>query len=324
MSSQTPSKLIEEYLHRVKLYLPVYGSSDILREIRTHIIESAEEISQGQLTASAVTQAIERLGEPSIVANEYAGQSAYDIFSPVYFQPWLRLVIVFIAIVLSFSITFTLIDLPTSGIPAVMETLIYTVPATIVFAFLQAAIIIYFVSKITEKDQSSSGKQHMLEGFFGIGTEALKPKSRTDAIGELLSGVTFAIILSMQWTQQYFTISFREVLLFLCLALLFDALVGGLYLLWGENNISLMAEILLGSIWIIAGLQFLRTGFPFDLLSVGLQIADVELLTGLNIAWGIVAWIIVFSSTWKILSATIKIFYYLKENKGLFWRGELL
>ena len=63
--------MIDEYLERVKVYLPI-DSDDVLAEIRTHLIESAEAIGDGTMTPGSTLMAIERMGEPKIVASEYA------------------------------------------------------------------------------------------------------------------------------------------------------------------------------------------------------------------------------------------------------------
>lgn len=72
MSSNDPLKLIEQYLERVRVYLPL-DSEDTIIELQTHLIEEAERIGNGTMTAGSAMMAIERMGEPKSVANEYAG-----------------------------------------------------------------------------------------------------------------------------------------------------------------------------------------------------------------------------------------------------------
>ena len=72
MSSNNPLELIEQYLDRVRVYLPL-DSEDTIIELQTHLIEEAERIGNGTMTAGSAMMAIERMGDPKSVANEYAG-----------------------------------------------------------------------------------------------------------------------------------------------------------------------------------------------------------------------------------------------------------
>ncbi len=72
MSSNDPLKLIEQYLERVRVYLPL-DSEDTLVELQTHLRMEAERIGGGIMTAGSAMMAIERMGDPKSVANEYAG-----------------------------------------------------------------------------------------------------------------------------------------------------------------------------------------------------------------------------------------------------------
>ena len=70
--SEKPLDLIEKYLERVRVYLPI-DSEDVLIEIRTHLLEEAETIGDGNITRGSVMMAIERFGEPKDAANAAAG-----------------------------------------------------------------------------------------------------------------------------------------------------------------------------------------------------------------------------------------------------------
>ena len=66
--SGSPTNMIEKYLERVRVYLPI-DSEDALIEIRTHLIEEAEALGQGKMTDGSAMLAIERFGDPKEAAN---------------------------------------------------------------------------------------------------------------------------------------------------------------------------------------------------------------------------------------------------------------
>ena len=70
--SEKPLDLIEKYLDRVRVYLPI-DSEDVLIEIRTHLLEEAESIGDGSITRGSTMMAIERFGDPKDAANAAAG-----------------------------------------------------------------------------------------------------------------------------------------------------------------------------------------------------------------------------------------------------------
>lgn len=62
-------ELVEEYLREVRSYLPEESADDIIEELRTHIMDKAEEM--GGLTVKNVYRIIKDLGEPRELASRY-------------------------------------------------------------------------------------------------------------------------------------------------------------------------------------------------------------------------------------------------------------
>nr|MDO8044151.1 hypothetical protein [Candidatus Baldrarchaeota archaeon] len=62
-------ELVEEYLREVRSYLPEESAEDIIEELRTHIMDKAEEM--GGLTVKNVYRIIKDLGDPRELASRY-------------------------------------------------------------------------------------------------------------------------------------------------------------------------------------------------------------------------------------------------------------
>jgi len=89
-------KAVEQYLERVRIYMPS-NSEEALTEIRTHLIEEAEAIGGGSVTVDSMLAAISRLGDPKAVANDYAGTGKSLWHVPVeYVQPIMRILVVLV------------------------------------------------------------------------------------------------------------------------------------------------------------------------------------------------------------------------------------
>ncbi|MHA2285969.1 MAG: hypothetical protein ACXABZ_08870, partial [Candidatus Thorarchaeota archaeon] len=111
--SDKPIDMIEKYLERVRVYLTI-DSEETLMEIRTHLIEEAETLGQGQLTHGSVMLALERFGDgdPKNAANEYAGTGRKKAMVPTeYTQPLLRIVLLLIGVTAAFLIGSFLVGL---------------------------------------------------------------------------------------------------------------------------------------------------------------------------------------------------------------------
>ncbi|MFX0196889.1 MAG: hypothetical protein ACFFCW_12245 [Candidatus Hodarchaeota archaeon] len=66
-----PMTIIEEYLDLVRSHLPGEIAEEIISELRSYIVEAAQEIGQGNITTQSAKMAISKFGAPSVVAEEY-------------------------------------------------------------------------------------------------------------------------------------------------------------------------------------------------------------------------------------------------------------
>jgi len=66
-----PMTIIEEYLDLVRSHLPGEIAEEIISELRSYIVEAAQEIGQGTITTQSAKMAVSRFGVPSKVAEEY-------------------------------------------------------------------------------------------------------------------------------------------------------------------------------------------------------------------------------------------------------------
>lgn len=66
-----PMSIIEEFLDLVRSHLPGEIAEEIITELRSYIVEAAQEIGQGTITAQSAKMAVSRFGAPSKVAEEY-------------------------------------------------------------------------------------------------------------------------------------------------------------------------------------------------------------------------------------------------------------
>ena len=73
-----PYAEIDDYLKLVRSYLPDKMADEIIHEIRTYLIEMAQELGHGQVSAESSRRSIARFGAPSEIAQEYS-RSILDI-----------------------------------------------------------------------------------------------------------------------------------------------------------------------------------------------------------------------------------------------------
>ena len=176
MSSNDPLKLIEQYLERVRVYLPL-DSEDTIIELQTHLIEEAERIGGGTMTAGSAMMAIERMGDPKRVANEYAGSGRKVGPVPAeYVTPVSRIVVVLVAVGLAVTVGAYMIGITITEIFGTSITnwplaLPITISVNLVIAFIIIGAILAL-----DRDKPPTEKT-LLEGIFGVGVEGLKPKS---------------------------------------------------------------------------------------------------------------------------------------------------
>ncbi|MCK4901087.1 MAG: hypothetical protein KAS38_20060, partial [Anaerolineales bacterium] len=256
-----PEKLIEQYLDRVRVYLPL-DSEDTLAEIRTHLLEEAETIGQGTVTSGSIMMAIERFGEPTRVANEYAGTGEKTGPIPTaYVQPILRILAVLVGVSAAFLVGAFIVGQVFPDFFGTFSFFPWFIPLIVVINIIFAFMIVAGITMFDEKDPT---ERTALEGIFGIGTEAFKPKSRGSAAGDAIGGVIFVIILTLAAIQLMFTPLFAQLTGFLAVIFMIGAVKGTLFFFGGENNITLGIEALESGIWVFFSMFLINISWPIE------------------------------------------------------------
>jgi hypothetical protein len=327
-------KLIEQYLERVRVYLPL-DSEDTIVELQTHLIEEAERIGGGAMTAGSAMMAIERMGDPKRVANEYAGSGRKVGPVPAeYVTPVSRIAVVLVALGLALTvgaymigITLTeifgtsILNLPL-GIPIIIGV-------NLVIAFIIIGVILMF-----DRDKPSTEKT-ILEGIFGVGVESLKPKAKWEAAGDFIMGIIWGIILMLPAMVITYTESFQAIYMTIVIFLFLGAIRGALFFIGGENNLNLTVEVILSVLWIAIAAVIVATnvGFPLEyvyvydgsswqLFNIVQFFVDNEIpFVPFDWIWAVIIFITVAAAVWRVFVSVMKISVYIREGKGLWWKG---
>jgi len=331
MSNNDPLKLIEQYLDRVRVYLPL-DSEDAIVELQTHLIEEGERIGEGTMTAGSVMMAIERMGEPKSVANEYAGSGKKVGPVPAeYVNPVSRIIIVLIGIAAAIIIGASMIGVTlTQLFGADIQNWPVSIPI-IIFLNLIIFIAIICIISMFDREKPLTGKT-TLETIFGLGVEGFKPKGRLDALGDLISGIFWGLVLMVPAVIFVYSAEFADFYMFVVIFLFLGAVRGALFLVGGENNFNLAFEGLLSIVWIALAGPPLRIGWPIRYVysySNGAWHLDDLLVffTEHNIPiafdwmWTFIMFITVAIAVWRVLVSSMKITMHIRAGKGIWWQG---
>ena len=323
-----PIDLIERYLERVRVYLPL-GSDEILTEIRTHLIEEAENLGRGELTHGSTMLAIERFGDPKDAAHEWAGTGKK--IGPVpaeYAAPLVKITLTLIALGAIFIVGATIVNLAVPGFWG-MVSFGWSIAMMVVMSLVYAAIIIGGLSYLDNRDKPPTEKT-ILEGVLGVGSGAFKPKPRSDAAAGFFFGLIFAAFVISPFLQSILT---AEALLFVnvFVGLLFvEAIMNLMFFLFGENNVNLLLEAIVAGAWIVFSMFLINLAFPvigfynntngvWTLMTfeeLFQMIPEVSTYISLNLIWVFVVFIIVITNLWNVLMASMKIPMYRQAGKG--------
>ncbi len=329
-----PMDLIDKYLERVRVYLPL-GNEDILAEIRTHLIEEAETLGRGELTHGSVMLAIERFGDPKDAANEWAGTGKKVGPVPTeYVTPLVKIALALIALGAVFIVGASIVSYAVPGFWGIVN-FPYSIGIMVVMSLIYAFIIIGGLSYL-DRDKPPTEKT-TLESVLGIGSGAFRPKRRSEAGAGFFFGVVFAALILSPLVQ---TILTAEALFFVnvfAVLILVDAVVNLGFFLYGENNVNLVFEALAGVAWILLAMFLINLAFPLTGIysysdATGWTLMTFEelnqlipgsnLLIPLNYIWVFIVFVIVITNLWKVLMASMKIPMYLQAGKGWWWQGE--
>ena len=329
--SEKPLDLIEKYLDRVRVYLPI-DSEDVLIEIRTHLLEEAESIGDGSITRGSVMMAIERFGDPKDAANAAAGTGKK--IGPVpteYTQPLIRMIVVIAAISSAFLVGAAVIGLT---FPEWFNISNY--PVALPFIGLQIVIYAFIILGVLYliRRETAPTEKTPLEEILGIGSGAFKPKPRTDAFGDMFFGTIFGIVLLLPQMQITYTPAFAVFANIIAVLMFTGALKGLLFFLYGENNVNLMFEIFLCASWVILCIGLINVGWGLESVwsfsdTQGWYLTDMSELGELipflggmfDALWAFIIFIITAVSIWQIIMSTMKVSMYTKAEKGWWWTG---
>ncbi len=332
MSSSDPLELIDQYLERVRVYLPL-DSEDAIVELRTHLIEEAERIGEGRMTAGSAMMAIERMGDPKNVAHEYAGSGKKVGPVPAeYVAPMSRMIIVLVGVALAFIVGVYLIGASFTEVFGVgIQNWPFSIPIMII---LNVGIIVVIIGVISLLDRNKPlTEKTTLESLFGIGVEGFKPKGRWDAAGDLIFGIIWAVVLILPVIVPLYTEAFRAVALYVVVFLLLGAIRGALFYIGGENNFNLAVEGTLSAAWIAIATVLIRVGWPLQYVYVynngsWTTFNLVAFFQGYDIPfvpfdwiWAFVMFVTVAISIWRIIVSTMKITMHVRAGRGIWWQG---
>ena len=336
MSSNDPLVLIEQYLERVRVYLPL-DSEDTIVELQTHLLEEAERIGGGTMTAGSAMMAIERMGDPKQVANEYAGSGKKVGPVPAeYATPLIRIFGVLAAVVLAltigaFFVGITLNQLFGAGIQNWPFGIPIMIGINLAIAFVIIGIILMF-----DRDKPVTDKT-IMENIFGVGVEGFKPKGRWDAAGDLFFGILWGIVLMLPAVVAVYTDQFEAIYMGIVVFLFLGAFRGALFFFGGENNLNLLVEAMISALWIaIAGVMVATgVGFPVDSVYVnagsGWELVNISQFfiendiplpfASFDWMWAFFIFITVALAVWRVIVSVMKISMYLRAGKGIWWQG---
>jgi hypothetical protein len=332
MSSNDPLELIDQYLDRVRVYLPL-DSEDAIVELQTHLIEEAGRIGGGTMTAGSAMMAIERMGDPKNVANEYAGSG--EKVGPVpaeYVNPVGRTVVVLAGVALALIVGASLIGVTFAQlVGANIQNWPFSTPVMIV---INVAIIVIIFGTISLFDRSKPlTEKTTLESIFGIGIEGFKPKSKTDALGDLILGVIFSFVLMLPSVMILYTDAFRAVVFYVVVLFLLGAIRGALFYIGGENNFNLAFEGIISVFGVALAVVLINVGWPiqyvytnsgtgwvlFDLVTF-FETNNIPFIS-FDLIWAFIMFVMVAISFWRVIASTMKITMYLRAGKGIWWQG---
>ena len=336
--SKNPEKLIEQYLDRVRVYLPI-DSEEVLTEIRTHLINTAEEIAQGEVTAGSVTMAIERFGEPQRVANEYAGTG--KSLGPVpteYALPLVRILFLLIALSAAFivgalvvGVTFTELI----GGLGVFVNFPFNIVVMIVINVAFVVVIVGGISLVEDRERPIT-ERTTVEGIFGFASDALKPRPRWEAVAGAVFSIVFGIVFLLPQVQVIFNPSVWPFLYVMAGLMFVGVFKEVLYFKSGENNVYLLFHGILAVAWIIVAMflvnfptpieyYYNNSGSGWELLSFAdldaLFPEEFSILAIVGLGWLVFIFILVVTNLWDSLVAFAKIPMYHQAGKGWYWQG---
>ncbi|MEM2141818.1 MAG: hypothetical protein QXQ81_00980 [Candidatus Thorarchaeota archaeon] len=304
--------------------------------MRTHLIEEAEKLGQGEVTHGSAMLAVERFGDPRDVANEYArlGRKMGPIPSE-YVVAVLRTMIILVAVGFAFLMGSYVVGIALSAyLPEALPFVPYLWYAVLGIAVLGILYAVVTVGRIRllHKNRPPSEKT-ALEEILGVGVEAFQPSSRLDILFECALCAVMASILALPRIQSLFASAFLLPLNFIVALLVLSAIIRLVQFRIGENNVILLLTALTSAAWVLLSFVLINFRFPLQYLMVtydgivmiipldSLVVMEPVLSVVFATIWIGIVFIIVMTSVWDMMLSAAKMTMYMKQGRTWWWRG---
>lgn len=234
--------LTDRYVHAATRWLPGSSRRDVEAELRERI---ADTVTAKGGSPAAEREVLEEMGDPFLVAVEYSGREP-RLIGPRLFMPWLRLLLLLLAIVPPIAAVGHLIG----GLAAdegVGSTLLGAVGVA-VGAAIQVAFWVTAVFAVLDWTGALEGEEAERWTVDKLPAPAKKGRSYADTITSLVFLVAMAVLLVWQQTGDWIRIDGES----------FAALDPGLWAWWIPIVLALIALEIVFTLWVhVAGWTWL-------------------------------------------------------------------
>ncbi|MCF2135808.1 MAG: hypothetical protein K9W43_01075 [Candidatus Thorarchaeota archaeon] len=331
MNNNRAMKAIDDYLDRVRSYLPMVDESYIV-ELRTHLIQEAERLGDGSVTEGSALLSVEHMGDPKAVASEYAGSGEKIGPIPVeYVRPFVVLSVMFAGIGFAIAAGWTIASYAFPEVTMFFSGSLL-VSLIIIIGFGLSLIIVERLDVIDLR--RSVAERTFFERFIGIGADALRKKPRKEVIIDAIMGFSVPIILLLPFVSVLFSEDFLPFFLIIAGVSLFSAFVDIFYYRFGENNVILILEMLANISCVIVAILLVNV-FPVACvygfenghwIVIDLAAVFTENPWSQQLAFGV--WtsaivIVVMVHIWQTIVDILKVSWYFREGRGLWWHDSL-
>ena len=164
--NEDPYAEINVYLNLVRSHLPDEIADEIIHEIRTYLIEMAQDLGHGQVSIESARRSIARFGAPSEIAQEYSrsilgvedhvadAKTGYEKYSPEYVRVLLKNVpkqvrnacVIFLTWFAFFVLVIIFVAYTIALPHVIYHQIIYD--AILIVPFLMVAMLAYFLYRL--------------------------------------------------------------------------------------------------------------------------------------------------------------------------------
>jgi len=262
MNENRALMIVDEYLEEVRKYLPQDIADDVIAELRTHILDKAEDM--GGLTVENVYAIIHRLGDPRRLASRYVvgrgrKRLRFELGISEDLYPYFIAVLLFSVIMSTLGFTVAIISKIMSGEPMTIGW-IARVLLVLVSSIIVIPIFLYIAFSVISsnpewKDMVLDTIHRFLESLRFPEKKKTSPPEKekiyrhSSPWGRLVSAILLTIIayvvylygsmLSLNWLMTYFLYTLT---IFIAVVAIFDY-VYFFYILYYERESYLLNTI---------------------------------------------------------------------------------